>query len=87
MESDARLFDIKWARDARRQCYTAGIPCFIKQMGSLPIVAACRQNHFEWGEGNFAEYSPTHWRITLKDRKGGDMSEWSEDLRVREFPA
>ena len=26
------------------------------------------------------------WRIVLKDRKGGDMSEWAEDLRVRQFP-
>jgi protein gp37 len=25
------------------------------------------------------------WR--LKDRKGGDIQEWSDDLRVREFPA
>jgi protein gp37 len=24
--------------------------------------------------------------LKLKDRKGGDMSEWPEDLRVREFP-
>lgn len=22
----------------------------------------------------------------LRDKKGGDMSEWPEDLRVREFP-
>jgi protein gp37 len=26
-------------------------------------------------------------RVRLKDRKGGDPSEWPEDLRVREFPA
>ena len=25
--------------------------------------------------------------ISLEDPKGGDMSEWSDDLRVREFPA
>ncbi len=25
--------------------------------------------------------------LTLKDRKGGDWNEWSEDLRIREFPA
>lgn len=24
--------------------------------------------------------------INLKDRKGGDMSEWTDDLRIREFP-
>jgi protein gp37 len=26
-------------------------------------------------------------RLVLKDRKGGDMAEWPEDLRVREMPA
>jgi len=26
------------------------------------------------------------WTLTLKDRKGGDMTEWPADLRVREFP-
>lgn len=25
-------------------------------------------------------------RVLLKDRKGVDMSEWPEDLRVREMP-
>lgn len=24
--------------------------------------------------------------LALKSRKGGDMSEWAEDLRVREMP-
>ena len=26
-------------------------------------------------------------RVTFKHRKGGDIDEWPEDLRVREFPA
>lgn len=82
----ARPFNVQWARHVRRACYVAGVPCFIKQMGSLPIVPACRQNHFEWGDGNFKEYDADHWRITLKDRKGGDWDEWADDLRVREFP-
>ena len=25
--------------------------------------------------------------LPLRDRKGGDMSEWPDDLRVREFPS
>lgn len=25
-------------------------------------------------------------RLYLRDRKGGDMSEWPDDLRVREWP-
>jgi len=82
----ARPFDVKWARHMRQQAYEMHFALFVKQMGSLPIVAACRQNHFEWGEANFSEYSATHWRIKLKDRKGGDMNEWADDLRVRQLP-
>jgi protein gp37 len=26
------------------------------------------------------------WVTRIKDKKGGDWSEWPEDLRVREFP-
>jgi protein gp37 len=32
------------------------------------------------------EHQGAHVRVRLRDRKGGDMSEWPEDLRVREFP-
>ena len=49
---------------------------FVKQMGANP---------FRPGE----PYSglPTISHLYLKDRKGGDMDEWPEDLRVREFPS
>ena len=26
------------------------------------------------------------WPLALRDKKGGDWSEWPEALRVREFP-
>lgn len=32
------------------------------------------------------EYQGALCRIYLKDKKGADMSEWPEDLRVRQFP-
>jgi hypothetical protein len=32
------------------------------------------------------DYQGAPVRIKLQDRKGGDPSEWPEDLRVREFP-
>lgn len=32
------------------------------------------------------EYQGAPVRIRLRDRKGGDMDEWPEELRVREFP-
>lgn len=89
----SRPFDVKWARHAVYQCRQAGVACFVKQMGSVPIMPGCRQNHWDWGGSwghtpkfsNFSE-SPPMWRIHLADRKGGDIEEWANDLRVREFP-
>lgn len=58
----ARPFDIAWARSIRDQCKSAGVACFVKQLGAKPIGAK------------------------LQDAKGGDPTEWPEDLRVREIP-
>lgn len=68
----ARPFDIQWARAVVRQCKAAGAACFVKQLGGSPVDMELCLNG-------------TH-DINLRDRKGGDMSEWPEDLRVREFP-
>lgn len=78
----ARPFDIQWARDIIAQCKAAGVPVFVKQLGANFIDA-------ENGIGGFQtktpeEYGPLHRR--LKSKKGGDMSEWPENLRIREFP-
>lgn len=59
----ARPFDPLWAHSVVGQCAAAGVPAFIKQMGSRPIG------------------------MTLRDKKGGDPSEWPESLRVRQWPA
>jgi protein gp37 len=69
----ARPMDIAWARDIMRQCREAGVACFVKQLGVKP----------HWPQA--PEECQIDW-LRLKDRKGGDPSEWPEDLRVREFP-
>jgi hypothetical protein len=76
----ARPFDLSWARSIVEQCKAAGVACFVKQAGSNPFDSArqscppdeCMIHGYSW--------------LTLKARKGGDPSEWPEDLRVREFP-
>lgn len=70
----ARPFHIEWCRSIIEQCRAADVPVFVKQMGFRPI-----------------EESP-HFRgmmipVQLLDPKGGDMTEWLEDLRIRELPA
>lgn len=91
----ARPCDIAWIRSIVDQCRAAGVPVFVKQLGAVPIVA-----DREWRHGNGSNgitghllNASNHKRtpegfVPLKyyDRKGGDPSEWPEDLRVREFP-
>lgn len=89
----ARPFDFAWARSLREQCAVAGVPCFVKQVGSAP--------HGEWLQGEPPKAtvhdtrSGSTWieenrfkngRWRLRDNKGGSMSEWPTDLRVRQWP-
>ena len=70
----ARPFDIALARDIVRQCKAAGVPVFVKQLGSNPAPLA-------------VEAGAVRERLWLKDRKGGDPQEWPAELRVREYAA
>lgn len=70
---NARPCDVSWIRSILQQCQTAGINCFVKQLGSKPVG---------WGFPNV----PDSEVARLKDRKGADMDEWPEDLCWREFP-
>lgn len=73
---NARPFDLAWARSIVAQCQAAGIPCFVKQMGSSPVDSGLVV------EGDAPAVGPRHG----VDRKGGDWSWWPDDLRVREYP-
>ena len=52
------------------QCKRARIPAFVKQLGAFPIE----------------DYPDMRKPLELKDKKGGNPSEWPEDLRVRQYP-
>ena len=72
----ARPCDLAWIRSIVAQCKAASVPVFVKQVGARPV------------ELEIVEGFPIHRRDQLiRNRKGGDMAEWPEDLRVREFPA
>lgn len=76
----ARPFDIAWARAVVQQCAAAGVACFVKQLG-----ACAYQRDDDYGtEGIFDPYKVSV--LVTGDRKGGDMSKWPADLRVRQFP-
>ena len=84
----ARPFDLAWARSTIAQCRATGVPVFVKQLGSVPIGNAALYEatwpahvRLAWSGDGMATY-----RVRLRDRKGGDITEFPEDLRVREFP-
>lgn len=68
----ARQLNADWVRAVVRQCRAAAVPVFVKQLGAQP-TSGCVRN-------------PDDVLVRLTDAKGGDMAEWPEDLRVREFP-
>lgn len=93
----ARSCNVHWIRSLLRQCRTANVSCFVKQLGSCvvdrndagfegdtdgswPMDTRFEQ---EWSEQH---YQGTLGQVRLRDRKGGDPSEWPTDLRVREWP-
>lgn len=77
----ARPCNIDWIRSIRDQCKSAGVPVFIKQLGSRPVVVDESPNDDTGDSGK-----PKPFTVDLKDPKGGDPGEWPEDLRVREMP-
>lgn len=83
----ARPFAVEWARSLVEQCRGSRRAVFVKQLGAVPVVLGEPTGEFrtrpETGE---RQYEISAERLTLSSRKGGDPSEWPEDLRVREFP-
>jgi protein gp37 len=69
----ARLCNVEWIRDGLRQCKVAGVAAFVKQLGA------------NLSDDDLSECAKASGR-SMTNPKGGDMVEWPEDLRVREFP-
>ena len=88
--ANARPFPIDIARDTIRQCKAAGVACFVKQLGAVPVM-----DEAEWRGLTITPmlYAKNHARapegtvpLLLRDNHGGDWDEWMPELRVREFP-
>jgi protein gp37 len=77
----ARPFNLAWASSIVGQCKSAGIACFIKQLGKMPY------------EGSASPYTSGPearncrlYELDIDKGHGGNPVEWPADLRVREFP-
>lgn len=82
----ARPCDIEWLRSARDQCAESGTAYFCKQLGARPTWDGCSGPGQHWPTRTAMEDMRGHWAVRLKDKKGGDPSEWPPDLRVRQMP-
>lgn len=84
----ARPLNIKWVRSIVEQCEAAEVPCFVKQLGSKPYSNGDKITHRGADSKTLMPERRTEavfFRF-LNDSKGGDINEWPEDLRVRQFP-
>ena len=89
----ARPCDIQWIRSIKDQCKEAGVSCFVKQLGKIPIQVCgrCGRSAGKVLGGYVDSCGPEHDALIeqmkrLRDSKGGDWDEWPADLRVREMP-
>lgn len=93
----ARPCNIDHIHSIVEQCQSASVPVFVKQLGAKPWadnnpIEKRKKYPYETPDEQAAavtalgEYFENVDVYKLKDRKGGDMSEWPADLRVREFP-
>lgn len=94
----ARPCDLDWIESILDQCQAAGIPAFCKQLGAnlRGYDEQCwRCGHHDWGcfdqvPGTGPRYKNCNVcganSTRCRDPKGGDPSEWPEELFVRQFP-
>lgn len=86
----ARPCNIEWIRSIVAQCKKSSIPCFVKQLGSVPMVDESwwrEQSGTPLLSERKSQLCPDGFSaLALDDDKGGDPNQWPNDLRVREFP-
>lgn len=77
----ARPCNVESIRSIVRQCRAAGVACHVKQTGAVLIGDPAEFPSAIHDEGD------GHRTFHLGHPKGGDISEFPPDLRVREYPA
>lgn len=82
----ARPCALDWIAEIQRECRRARVPVFVKQLGALSVFENANRFDFPDDEMRAAAGQAFAGRLMTRDAKGGDMAEWPEDLRVREFP-
>lgn len=86
----ARPCEVAWIESVIEQCRSYNVPCFVKQLGSRPVVAGAEDLiPSGWSPAVREELHAADGQdreIKLEHSKGGDPREWPFRLRVRQFP-
>jgi protein gp37 len=93
----ARPCALEWIGRIAEQCRGAGVPAFVKQLGACVVseertapvetmAALCGATVKDYDGYRSPSGEVWAWRAGLRDKKGGDPSEWPDDLRVRQYP-
>lgn len=88
----ARPAQLQWFRASVQQCRAAGVPVLVKQLGREVLDDGISSPGEHWPAGTVRSPITRHTNadpgfiVRLQHPKGGDWSEWPEDLRVRQFP-
>lgn len=82
--SNARPFNLQWARNTVAQCKKAGVAVFVKQLGADPYQHGPTFS-LTSSDKSIAGIS-SKWEYPISDAAGRNMSDWPEELRIREMP-
>ena len=73
----ARPCNIAWIRHLVQQCQAAGVATWVNQLGS--------KSYREW-PAHHGRPNPWSEFLQLRDARGADITEWDEDLQIRQRP-
>ncbi|MGL4500091.1 MAG: DUF5131 family protein, partial [Planktothrix sp.] len=76
----SRPCHVEWLRDIASQCQSAKVSVFVKQLGSNALRSDIASSPYIDG------VAKSYYKLKLKDRKGADINEFPEDLRLQQFP-
>lgn len=87
----ARPMNTTWVWSIVQQCKAAGVACFVKQMGANSYLCIGHDRPMFKGDDagppvDCLGEARGCVKFRLAGKKGGDMAEWPEGLRVRQFP-
>lgn len=82
----ARPCNVEWIRSLVQQGQAAGVPVFVKQLGTNVRTGEFTPDG--WPVGTYLDgHTPSALaRVRLRNSKGADPSEWPEDLRMQQWP-